>query len=86
MTNLDSNTLEIKIREDSNIICVPGSLEIHDIEKTCKDNKYEAAFVFYPVHVNDIMNIVDARQVMPPKTTFFMPKVRAGLFVRLFAL
>lgn len=86
ITSLDSNNLEIKKTEDSNIICVPGSLEIHDIEKTCKDNKYEAAFVFYPVHVNDIMNIVDACQVMPPKTTFFMPKVRAGLFVRFFSL
>jgi len=74
--------LSMNIAGDEQVVCIPGSVGARDIEKKCEEEGYQAAFIFYPVQVSDIMNVVDARRVMPPKTTFFMPKVRAGLFVR----
>ncbi|MHC4840018.1 MAG: DUF1015 domain-containing protein [Planctomycetota bacterium] len=43
-----------------------------------------AAFSLYPVSVKQLMDIADADQVMPPKSTWFEPKLRSGLFVHTF--
>ena len=43
-----------------------------------------AAFSLYPVSVKQLMDIADAGQVMPPKSTWFEPKLRSGLFVHTF--
>jgi len=80
----DTRVSKVSGTEDNNIICIPGSLDIAEIEKKCALHDYAVVFIFYPVHINEIMNIVDAQKIMPPKTTFFMPKILAGLFVRLF--
>jgi len=42
----------------------------------------EVAFAFAPVSVAQIMAIADADAVMPPKSTWFEPKLRSGLVVR----
>ena len=39
------------------------------------------AFSMYPTEVRDIMNVADIGEVMPPKSTWFEPKLRSGLFV-----
>ena len=39
------------------------------------------AFSLYPVQVNQLMEIADAHRVMPPKSTWFEPKLRSGLFI-----
>ena len=39
------------------------------------------AFSMYPVTVGEMMGIADAGAVMPPKSTWFEPKLRSGLFV-----
>jgi uncharacterized protein (DUF1015 family) len=41
----------------------------------------EVAFSMYPTTIDDLMAIADAGQVMPPKSTWFEPKLRSGLFV-----
>jgi uncharacterized protein (DUF1015 family) len=43
--------------------------------------KFEVAFAMYPVSVTELMNIADSGQVMPPKSTWFEPKLRSGLLV-----
>ena len=41
----------------------------------------KVAFSMYPTEVGDIMKVADTNQVMPPKSTWFEPKLRSGLFV-----
>ena len=41
----------------------------------------KVAFSMYPTEVRDIMKVADTNQVMPPKSTWFEPKLRSGLFV-----
>jgi uncharacterized protein (DUF1015 family) len=42
------------------------------------------AFSMYPTTVEQVMAIADAGQIMPPKSTWFEPKLRSGLFVHTF--
>ena len=42
------------------------------------------AFSMYPVTLDQLMDIADAGQIMPPKSTWFEPKLRSGLFVHTF--
>jgi uncharacterized protein (DUF1015 family) len=42
------------------------------------------AFSMYPVTIGQLMDIADAGQIMPPKSTWFEPKLRSGLFVHTF--
>jgi uncharacterized protein (DUF1015 family) len=42
------------------------------------------AFSLFPVTVAQVMDISDAGQIMPPKSTWFEPKLRSGLFVHTF--
>jgi uncharacterized protein (DUF1015 family) len=41
----------------------------------------KVAFSMYPTTIQDLMDIADAGKVMPPKSTWFEPKLRSGLFV-----
>jgi uncharacterized protein (DUF1015 family) len=41
----------------------------------------KVAFSMYPTTIDDLMAIADAGQVMPPKSTWFEPKLRSGLFI-----
>ncbi|TKI92915.1 DUF1015 domain-containing protein, partial [Bacillus cereus] len=43
--------------------------------------EYKAAFALYPTSMEDLLAIADAGEVMPPKSTWFEPKLRSGLFV-----
>jgi uncharacterized protein (DUF1015 family) len=46
-----------------------------------KDGRAAVTFFLYPVAMTDIMDVSDADKVMPPKSTWFEPKLRSGLFV-----
>ena len=48
------------------------------------DSEGGAAFTFYPVSVEELMQVSDAGMVMPPKSTWFAPKLRSGLLVHEF--
>lgn len=41
----------------------------------------EVAFAVYPVDVEDLLRVADNNMVMPPKSTWFEPKLRSGIFV-----
>ena len=43
-----------------------------------------AAFSIHPVSIGQLMDVADSGQVMPPKTTWFEPKLRSGLVVHTF--
>ena len=62
---------------------VGGIRGLQELERRCSEDCV-AAFALYPVAVEEVMAIADARQIMPPKTTWFEPKPRSGMVVRVF--
>ena len=73
--------LEIKDpRTDTRIDFVGGIRGYEDLTSRChKDCK--VAFAMYPVSMQELMNIADNGLLMPPKSTWFEPKLRSGLFI-----
>ena len=70
-------------RTDKRIDFVGGIRGTAELEKLVKSGKAAVAFSMYPVSVADLMAIADAGGIMPPKSTWFEPKLRDGLLVHL---
>jgi uncharacterized protein (DUF1015 family) len=51
--------------------------------KTCRRREFRVAFALYHTCIEDLMDLADAGKIMPPKSTWFEPKLRSGLFVHL---
>ncbi len=68
-------------RQDSRIDFVGGSRGTGELERRCREDM-AVAFTFAPADVSQIMAVADADAVMPPKSTWFEPKLRSGLIVR----
>jgi uncharacterized protein (DUF1015 family) len=68
-------------RKDSRIDFIGGSRGFAELERRCGEDM-AVAFAFAPASVSQIMNVADADAVMPPKSTWFEPKLRSGLLVR----
>ena len=64
-----------------NIEYVSGVLGAAQVARRCDDSG-GVGFVLHPVTVETMMAVADARAVMPPKSTFFHPKPRSGVFLR----
>jgi uncharacterized protein (DUF1015 family) len=67
------------IRTDKRIDFVGGIRGTGELEELVNAGKYAVAFSLYPVSVDDLMRIADAGGIMPPKSTWFEPKLRDGL-------
>lgn len=70
-------------RTSKKIDFVGGIRGTAELEKLVDSGKYAVAFSLYPVTVEDLMAISDAGEIMPPKSTWFEPKLRDGLLVHL---
>jgi uncharacterized protein (DUF1015 family) len=70
-------------RTNKNIDFIGGIRGTTELEKLVNSGKAAVAFSLYPVSVNVLMDIADAGEVMPPKSTWFEPKLRDGLLVHL---
>ncbi len=70
-------------RTDNNIDFIGGIRGTAELEKLVDSGKAKAAFSMFPVTVDDLMNISDNNEIMPPKSTWFEPKLRDGLVVHL---
>lgn len=68
-------------RTDKRIDFVGGIRGTQELEKLVGGGSYAVAFSLYPVTLQDLMNISDAGEIMPPKSTWFEPKLRDGLLV-----
>ena len=69
-------------RKDKRIDFIGGIRGLAALEKRVKEG-WAVAFAFYPTSIEDLMAIADAGQVMPPKSTWFEPKLRTGLVIHL---
>ncbi len=69
-------------RTDRRIDFVGGIRGMGELEKRCREG-WAVAFALFPTSLDQLMRVADAGLVMPPKSTWFEPKLRSGLFVRL---
>jgi len=67
-------------RTDKRIDFIGGIRGLGELERRVSEGM-AAAFAMYPTSVSDLMNIADAGLLMPPKSTWFEPKLRSGLFI-----
>jgi uncharacterized protein (DUF1015 family) len=67
-------------RTSPRLDCVGGIRGAHELEKLVDTSQYAAAFLMYPAQIGDLMAIADAGGLMPPKSTWFEPKLRDGMF------
>jgi uncharacterized protein (DUF1015 family) len=70
-------------RTDKRIDFVGGIRGLGELEKRVNSGEMKAAFSLYPVTIEQLFNIADSGNVMPPKSTWFEPKLRDGLLTHL---
>ena len=76
-----SPVLKIKdIRTDKRIDFVGGIRGLKELERRVNSDM-KVAFSMYPTSINELLDVADACQLMPPKSTWFEPKLRSGLFI-----
>jgi len=71
------------IRTDKRIDFVGGARGTAELERLVANGQAAVAFSMFPVTIGDLMEIADAGGIMPPKSTWFEPKLRDGLLVHL---
>ncbi|MBE0647730.1 MAG: DUF1015 domain-containing protein [Bacteroidales bacterium] len=76
------NILGIKdLRTDKRIDFVGGIRGLGELVKRVDSGEMKVAFALYPVSMKQLIDIADTGNIMPPKTTWFEPKLRSGLVV-----
>lgn len=69
------------LRTDKRIDFVGGIRGLVELERRVDNEEMKVAFALYPVTMQQLINIADTDNIMPPKTTWFEPKLRSGLVV-----
>jgi len=70
-------------RTDKRIDFVGGIRGLAELEKRVDSDDWEAAIALYATSIESLMAIADANEVMPPKSTWFEPKLKSGLVVHM---
>jgi len=68
-------------RTDSSVDFVGGIRGLAELERRTDGSEWQAAFALYPTSIESLMDIADAGEVMPPKSTWFEPKLKSGLVI-----
>jgi len=68
-------------RNDHRIDFIGGIRGLEELEKCVDCGEMAVAFALHPVTMKELLDVADAGEIMPPKTTWFEPKLRSGLFV-----
>ncbi len=71
------------VRTDKRIDFIGGIRGTAALEKAVDEGRAAVAFSMYPVTVDNLMSVADANEIMPPKSTWFEPKLRDGLLSHL---
>lgn len=76
--------LDIKdLRTSTRVDFVGGIRGLGELKKRVDSGEMKAAFALFPVSMKQLIDIADTGNIMPPKTTWFEPKLRSGLVVHL---
>ena len=88
--NLDVSILQARVfrplfgiedpKKDKRIDFVGGIRGLDELERRCRED-CRAAFALYPTDIRELFAVADAGRLMPPKSTWFEPKLRSGLFI-----
>jgi uncharacterized protein (DUF1015 family) len=94
ISNLDCSVLQNTLlapilgiddpRADKRIDFVGGIRGLDELEKRVNSGEMAVAFALHPTSMTELMAVADANQIMPPKSTWFEPKLRSGLLVHMF--
>ena len=68
-------------RKDERIDFVGGIRGLEELERRVDSGEMAVAFALYPVSMKELLDVADAGEIMPPKSTWFEPKLRSGLFI-----
>lgn len=68
-------------RTDKRIDFVGGIKGINELVEKVDSGQMKVAFCLYPVSINSLLEVSDNNKIMPPKSTWFEPKLRSGLFI-----
>lgn len=68
-------------RTDKRIDFVGGIRGLGELEKRVNSGEMKLAFALYPTSIGELLAIADAGKIMPPKSTWFEPKLQDGLFI-----
>ncbi len=69
------------LRSDKRIDFVGGLRGLGELKRRVDNGEMKMALALYPVSMNQIMSIADSGKIMPPKATWFEPKLRSGLII-----
>ena len=69
------------LRTDKRIDFVGGIRGLGELKRRVDNGEMKVAFALYPVSMQQIIDIADSGNIMPPKTTWFEPKLRSGLVI-----
>jgi uncharacterized protein (DUF1015 family) len=69
------------LRRDKRIDFVGGLRGLGELKRRVDSGEMKVALALYPVSMDQLMAIADSGNIMPPKTTWFEPKLRSGLIV-----
>ena len=69
------------LRSDKRIDFVGGIRGLGELKRRVDSGEMKMALALYPVTMDQLMNIADTGNIMPPKTTWFEPKLRSGLII-----
>ena len=72
------------LRTDKRIDFVGGIRGLGELSRRVDSGEMQVAFALYPVSMQQLMDIADSGNIMPPKTTWFEPKLRSGLAIHSF--
>ncbi len=73
------------LRTDKRIDFVGGIRGLGELQKRVDSGEMKVAFALYPVSMKQLIDIADTGNIMPPKTTWFEPKLRSGVVIHSFA-
>ena len=68
-------------KTDQRIAFVGGIRGLDELERRVDRGKAKAAFAMYPTSIQELFDVADAGRLMPPKSTWFEPKLLSGLFI-----
>lgn len=68
-------------RTSNRIDFIGGIRGVGELERRVNSGEMSVAFALYPTSMNELLEIADAGRIMPPKSTWFEPKLKDGLFV-----
>ncbi|EKF49848.1 hypothetical protein H17ap60334_03885 [Thermosipho africanus H17ap60334] len=70
-------------RTDKRINFVGGIKGVEELQRLVDSGEYTVAFALYPTSIEELLQVADEGKIMPPKSTWFEPKLKSGIIVHL---